>query len=92
MKKVGKVMWRAIIEVVKFVVRRIGYKNRLESKIDMLSRRLIRLEIIDAIKRKDTATVFLLFDEYTAIGGNSYISFMVEKYKKDIKKKRSKKC
>ena len=81
-------MWKTILEIVRYVLYKFGYKKRLESKIDMLSRRIIRLEIIDALKRKDTHTVCALFDEYKELGGNSYISFMVEKYMKSVKRKK----
>lgn len=82
-------MWGAIVEVVKGFGKWLLYRSRLESKVDMMMRRLIRLEIVSAIQRKDTPTVCSLYDEYKAIGGNSYITHMVEEYiKKATKKKK----
>ena len=88
MKRIGRIMWGAIIEVVKGFGKWLWYRSRLESKVDMMMRRLIRLEIVSAIERKDTKTVYDLFDEYKAIGGNSYITHMVEEYTKKATKKK----
>lgn len=82
-------MWRSFMPVIEYILKSLSYKRRIEKKMDAVLRRVIRLEILDAIKRDDELTVFSLFDEYSALGGNSYISLMVEKYKK--KKERSKK-
>ena len=89
MKRIGRIMWGAIIEVVKGFGKWLLYRSRLEGKVDMMMRRLIRLEIVSAIERKDTTTVCSLYDEYKLIGGNSYITHMVEEYiKKTTKKKK----
>lgn len=88
MKRIGVAMWKGIVELIRYIVRWICYKNRLESKVDMMMRRLLRLEILNAIERKDTTTVYALFDEYKAIGGNSYITHEVETYLKSSKRKK----
>lgn len=90
MKKVGNFMWKALLDIIKSAVRWFNYKNRLEGKVDMMMRRLIRLEITEAIKRKDTQTVLMLFDEYKALNGNSYITLLVENFLKTNKKKKKK--
>lgn len=90
MKKVGRFMLKAIINIVQYFARRFMYNSRLESKVDMMMRRLIRLEIINAIDRKDTKTVYELYDEYKAVGGNSYITHMVENYTKKLNKRKKK--
>ena len=91
MKRVLNIMWRSIIELIGHVVKWLGYRNRLEGKVDMMMRRLIRLEISEAIKRKDTQTVCDLFDEYKAMGGNSYMTHVVEAYIKEANKKKKRK-
>lgn len=89
MKKVGLYMLRNIINLVKWTLKQITYRSRLEDKVDLALRRLLRLEIIDAIRRKDKTTVHMLYDEYKKLGGNSYIQEMYEEYIN--KSKRSKK-
>lgn len=97
MKRIELAMWSAIINLIQFIVRRIQYKGRIEDKLDAVlsrqndsERRLLRLEILDAIRRDDRAVVHQLYDEYKAMGGNSYL---LELYKDYCKKpnKRSKK-
>lgn len=80
-------MWRALIAFLGQILKNFSFKYRIENKMDSLVRRVIRLEILDAIKRKDTKTVCALFDEYTALGGNSYTALLVEDYKKPKKRK-----
>lgn len=90
MKKVLRIMWRSVVDLLANFVKQLGYRSRLEGKVDVLMRRVIRLEISEAIKRKDTQTVCDLFDEYKALGGNSYMTHLVEQYIKQTKRK--KKC
>lgn len=86
-------MWNFLTEIIKGAVKALTFKQRLENKIDSLSsaledtqRRLVRLEIISAIQRKDTATVYMLYDVYKEkFHGNSYIQEMVDAYKKNHK-------
>lgn len=90
-------MWSAIINLIQFIVRRIQYRGRIEDKLDAVlsrqndsERRLLRLEIMEAIRRDDRAVVHQLYDEYKSMKGNSYMN---ELYKDYCKKpnKRSKK-
>lgn len=90
-------MWRLILTLVEWGIKRFYYKGRIEDKLDSVlsnqaehDKRLLRLEICDAMRRDDRATVHQLYDEYKAMGGNSY---MLELYKDYCKKpkKRSKK-
>jgi len=90
-------MWRLVITLVEWVVKRIQYKGRIEDKLDAvltrqndLEKRTLRLELISAMDRGDTAVVHQLFDEYTAMGGNSYCVAMYKAYCKKPNK-RSKK-
>ena len=82
-------MLRKTLAFVEWCIKQITYRNRLEQKVDLALRRLLRLEIIDAIRRNDKSTVHMLYDEYKKLGGNSYIQEMYEEYIK--KQKRSKK-
>ena len=90
MKKVGRFMLKAIINIVQYFARRFMYNSRLESKVDTMMRRLIRLEIINAIDRKDTKTVYELYDEYKAVGGNSYVTHMIKDYTKKLNQRKKK--
>jgi hypothetical protein len=81
-------MWRNIINLVKWTLKQITYRSRLEDKVDLALRRLLRLEIIDAIRRNDKTTVHMLYDEYKKLGGNSYIQEMYEEYIKKTKRKK----
>lgn len=97
MKKVGVKMWRALIALLEMVVRRIQYKGRLESKVDLMlansaehNKRLLRLELDAAMRRDDRATVHQLYDEYKAMGGNSYMQELYKDYCKKPNKRRKK--
>lgn len=81
-------MWRNIINLVKWALKQITYRSRLEDKVDLALRRLLRLEIIDAIRRNDKTTVHMLYDEYKKLGGNSYIQEMYEEYINKTKRKK----
>lgn len=88
MKKVGLYMWHKAISFIKWGIKQITYRSRLEDKVDLALRRLLRLEIIDAMRRNDRAVVHMLYDEYKGLGGNSYIQEMYEEYIKKTKRKK----
>lgn len=88
MKKVWLYMLRNIINLIKWTLKQITYRSRLEDKVDLALRRLLRLEIIDAIRRNDKTTVHMLYDEYKKLGGNSYIQEMYEEYINKTKRKK----
>lgn len=97
MKRIGKAMWSAIINILQIVIKRIQYKGRIEDKLDTvlsrqndLEKRTLRLELISAMDRGDTAVVHQLYDEYKAMSGNSYMLAIYKDYCKKPKK-RSKK-
>lgn len=81
-------MWKGLLKILEWIFKQITYRNRLENKVDLALRRLLRLEIIDAIRRNDKTTVHLLYDEYKKLGGNSYIQEMYEDYIKKTKRKK----
>lgn len=85
-----KVIAEILIAVFGFLTSWIGRGNRIESRLSDIDKRVLRLEILQAMYRKDTRTVCALFDDYKALGGNSY---MVELYNEYMKQqKRKKKC
>lgn len=76
-------------QLYKWVVKAITYKQRLENKLDNIistqsdiERRVLRLEILQAMERKDKYTVYALYDEYKKYNGNSYMDELFAKYKK----------
>lgn len=81
-------MLHKAITFIKWGLKQITYRSRLEDKVDLALRRLLRLEIIDAIRRNDKTTVHMLYDEYKKLGGNSYIQEMYEDYIKKTKRKK----
>lgn len=90
-------MWRAVFVLIEWIAKKIQYKGRIEDKLDTVlsnqsehDRRLLRLEILDAMRRDDRATVHRLYDEYKAMGGNSYLLELYKDYCRKPKK-RSKK-
>jgi hypothetical protein len=90
-------MWRAVFALIEWATKKIQYKGRIEDKLDTVlsnqsehDRRLLRLEILDAMRRDDRATVHRLYDEYKAMGGNSYLRELYKDYCRKPKK-RSKK-
>lgn len=81
-------MWKSLLKILEWTFKQVTYRNRLENKVDLALRRLLRLEIIDAIRRNDKTTVHMLYDEYKKLGGNSYIQEMYEDYIKKTKRKK----
>lgn len=87
-------MKELLVAFIKWVARRIQYKNRIESKMDNIitsqsdiERRVLRLEILQAMARKDKYTVYDLYDEYkNGYHGNSYMDELFKKYKKGANK------
>lgn len=84
-------MWRAIIELFTAMFGFIGRGNRIEKRLVAMDKRILRLELLEAMRRKDTPNVCALFDEYKAMGGNSYMLELYNKYMKQQRKNRSKK-
>ena len=90
-------MWRAVFALIEWATRKIQYKGRIEDKLDSVlsrqndsERRLLRLEIMEAMRRDDRAVVHQLYDEYKSMKGNSYMNELYKDYCKKPKQ-RSKK-
>lgn len=88
-------MWKGILEILQAIWKWIMYKYRVETKIDALTqalednnRRTLRLEIMEAMRRKDRGTVYKLYDEYKVrYHGNSYMDELFKNFcKKGTKK------
>ena len=75
-------MFRHIWNFLKWINRQVTYRQRLENKIDDIQRRVLRIEIDRAIERGDVKTVYELGDIYLGLGYNSYMSAMIEDFKK----------
>lgn len=88
-------MWKGLLAILQVVWKWVMFKARVESKLDSITqaiednnRRILRLEILEAMRRKDNATVYTLYDEYKVrYHGNSYMDSIF----KDFCKKRVKK-
>lgn len=88
MKKVGKIMWKALLSILNLLLGWIGRGRRIEKIILDTRIRVLRLEILDAMNRKDTRLVCALFDDYKKLGGNHYLDAVYEDYMKARKKKK----
>lgn len=88
-------MWKGILVVLQAAWKWVMFKSRVENKLDSITRaiednnrRILRLEIIDAMRRKDRATVHTLYDEYKVrYHGNSYMDSLFQEYIKKAKRK-----
>lgn len=88
-------MWHAIAEIINGIGKWLTHSKRMEEKQDRildnqqsLERRVLRLEIIAAINRKDKSTVYHLYDEYkNNYNGNSYMDALVKEFFKGKKSK-----
>ena len=85
-------MLKRVLCFFRWVYKQVTYRYRLEGKIDNvmstqsdIERRVLRLEILQAMERKDKYTVYALYDEYKKYNGNSYMDELFTKYKKTHK-------
>ena len=88
MKKVGHFMWRTLLSVLEILLGWIGRGRRIEKILLDTRIRVLRLEILDAMNRKDTRLVCALFDDYKKLGGNHYLDALYEDYIKSTKRKK----
>lgn len=80
-------MWNVLGEILKFLLGWIGRGRRIEKIILDTRIRVLRLEILDAMNRKDTRLVCTLFDDYKKMGGNHYLDTLYADYINRRKKK-----
>ena len=88
MKKAGRVMWRTLLSILEILLGWIGRGRRIEKILLDTRIRVLRLEILDAMNRKDTRLVCALFDDYKKMGGNHYLDALYEDYIKSTKRKK----
>ena len=81
-------MWKALLSIVEILIGWIGRGRRIEKILLDTRIRVLRLEILDAMNRKDTRLVCDLFDDYKKLGGNHYLDTIYEDYIKSTKRKR----
>lgn len=91
----GFYMWKGILTALQAIWKWLLFKYRVENKIDGITRglednnrRILRLEILEAMRRKDRGTVYTLYDEYKVrYHGNSYMDALFKDFcKKGAKK------
>ena len=81
-------MWKALLSIVEILIGWIGRGHRIEKILLDTRIRVLRLEILDAMNRKDTRLVCDLFDDYKTLGGNHYLDAIYEDYIKSTKRKK----
>lgn len=80
-------MLRIILDFIKFLISGIGRGRRIEGILKDTRIRVLRLEILDAMNRKDMRLVCALFDDYKRLGGNHYLDALYTDFMKKRKKK-----
>lgn len=80
---------------IDWVDKKLAYKKRIETKVDEAlaflrahDQRLLRLEILEAMKRNDAVTVCELMKIYKERGGNYYMDKLFADFMKKWKKKK----
>lgn len=88
MKKVKLIMWKTLLSILELLLGWVGRGRRIEKILIDTRIRVLRLEILDAMNRKDTRLVCSLFDDYKKMGGNHYLDALYEDYIKSTKRKK----
>ena len=88
-------MLKHILDLLDWINKKIAYKNRMEQKTDQAiellkehDKRLLRLEIIEAMKRNDAVTACDLMKDYKARDGNYYMDKLFTDFMKKWKKRK----
>lgn len=92
-------IWIAVITAIisptlLFIFNQYNNKRKgLWKTLKRLQLQQLRLEIIFNLKHKpdEESTIMSLYDQYTALGGNSYIHDLIDRWKSDIRKDKKKK-
>ena len=88
-------LWKGVFTLLQVAWKWVMFKSRVENKLDSITqaiednnRRILRLEIIEAMRRKGRGTVYTLYDEYKVrYHGNSYMDALFKDFcKKGTKK------
>ena len=81
-------MWKTLLYLVEILVGWIGRGRRIEKILVDTRIRVLRLEILDAMNRKDTRLVCDLFDDYKKLGGNHYLDAVYDDYIASTKRRK----
>lgn len=81
-------MWKTLLSILELLLGWVGRGRRIEKILIDTRIRVLRLEILDAMNRKDTRLVCSLFDDYKKMGGNHYLDALYEDYIKSTKRKK----
>ena len=88
-------MFKNIMSLIDWIDRKVAYKKRIEKKVDEAltflrdhDQRLLRLEILEAMKRNDAVTVCELMKVYKERGCNYYMDKLFSDFMKKWKKKK----
>ena len=88
-------MFKNILTFIDWVDKKIAYKRRMENKVDEAlglmhdhHLRLLRLEILEAIRRNDAVTACDLMKEYKSKDGNYYMDKVFNDFMKKWKKRK----
>lgn len=81
-------MWKTLLSILELLLGWVGRGRRIEKILIDTRIRVLRLEILDAMSRKDTRLVCALFDDYKKMGGNHYLDALYEDYIKSTKRKK----
>lgn len=86
-------MWRVIGELISGIGKWLTHTKRMEEKLDKvltnqdsLELRILRLETLNAIARKDAVTACSLMKEYKEKNGNYYLDKVFNDFMKKWKK------
>ena len=88
MERLKIIMWKTLLYLIEIFIGWIGRGRRIEKILVDTRIRVQRLEILDAMNRKDTRLVCDLFDDYKKLGGNHYLDALYEDYIKSTKRKK----
>lgn len=87
-------MWKAILAALQAAWKWVMFKSRVENKLDSITRaiednnrRVLRLEILEFIRKKDKMMVYALYDEYKRMGGDSWMDDVFLRWKANQEKK-----
>ena len=75
-------MLKLAVGFFRWIIKQLTWRARFEAKLDDIQRRVLRGEIERAIERVDVRTVYELGDIYQSHGYNSYMSSMIQDFKK----------
>lgn len=79
-------MWKAVIELMAILFGWISRGRRMEKSLQSIELRLLRLEVLEAMRRKNTEVVCMLMKAYKEHNGNYYLDQLYAEYMAKQKK------